>query len=128
MAHAGDIIPFPTRRRENAPAAPRGAVPATKGHALALVVALATLVGVSVVGVLLEGQSQREVSRLPITDRGAIFRRATDELATTCRLPEAADGPLRDHCTTEASFVLLFPECDAACGRTARDILPHARR
>jgi len=127
MAHAGDIIPFPTRRREDAPVAPpRATIP--KGHPLAVIVAIATIVGVSGVGFLLETQSQREVSRLPVTDRGAIFRRASDELATTCRLPEAVDGPLREHCTSEASFVLLFPECDANCGRLARDILPHARR
>ena len=84
--------------------------------------------GVGGTGLLMQTRAQGAVARVVTDHREAIFARAHDDLLETCRLPEAAEGPIRDHCVATAGFVLLFPECDADCGRLARDLQPHARR
>ncbi|HEY2728581.1 MAG TPA: hypothetical protein VGK52_01495 [Polyangia bacterium] len=71
---------------------------------------------------------QRSIAGMPSAHRSEIFRRAYDDLRETCRLPEAREGPVQEHCRNTASFVLLFPDCDKACGEAARALLPRARR
>jgi hypothetical protein len=132
MSHAGHIIPFPTRGRETARAGddhlPTRAAPHNRHWAWALVGAVAFVGVVGGTGVLIEGQSQRDVARIAAPNRVGVFRRASEDLRETCNLPEAAVGPLHDHCASQASFVMLFPECDAACAQVARAFLPRARR
>jgi hypothetical protein len=90
---------------------------------LAMIVAL-----LIVVGVLTHLSVQNDVSRLEPARRAEIFRRAHGELRETCVLPDAADGPLRDHCIEIAKFILLFPECNGPCAELARGILPQPLR
>ncbi|HXI55479.1 MAG TPA: hypothetical protein VNO55_05440 [Polyangia bacterium] len=125
--HSPDIIPIASRRMSaTRPAGERGSERRT-----ARVVAL--LVGISifvVVGlILMAGERDRaSVGHIETSQRAAIFERAHTDMLATCQLPEVAREPLRQHCLSQAGFVLLFPECDADCARAARALLPHARR
>jgi hypothetical protein len=129
MSTTGDIISITSRLRRAPPTLPlqEAAAPRERGIA-GLLIVLLVVAGVGGVGLLWQTHDGREVAHLQSEHRGAIFARAAADLVETCRLPEALEGPVREHCVNEASFVLLFPECDANCGRLARDLLPHARR
>jgi hypothetical protein len=123
----GDVIPIESRRPP--PAAPppeRVRAPVMGG--LVVLAAILGLGAIGAVGVLAERQAQHRVAGLPPSDRAAAFRRAHQEIFETCRLPQAAESPLREHCANEASFVLLFSECDATCAEAARALLPRATR
>lgn len=84
----------------------------------------------SVVALWLVGEHSKRAALVRIGGpaRTAIFQRAHDDLIQSCRLPEAADGLLHEHCVHQANFVLQFPECDSACERDARAQLPRATR
>ena len=70
----------------------------------------------------------KSVRDLPAADRAALFHRTLMDVDTTCAVPAARDGALRDHCVRQAEFLTLFPDCDARCQQLAASILPHARR
>ena len=89
---------------------------------------LALLAGVGGLGLLGEHQTQQAFIELSTPVRAAIFARAREDLAETCGLPDAMDGPLREHCIEQATFVSRFPECDDGCERAARAHLPSPRR
>jgi cytochrome b pre-mRNA-processing protein 3 len=122
-----DIIIFPSRRRPPSEPTPEIMPSPLSGRWLALTVVLAfgALLGL----IFLAGNRERHaVAAISSAHRAAIFDRAHSDLNETCRLAEASREPLRQHCVDQASFVLLFPECDAACGEMARQVLPHAHR
>jgi hypothetical protein len=131
MSGFGDIIPIASRR-PSPPAltlAPPEAKPSDdRGGIVGLLLIMLVIVGVGGAGLLAQTHAEGAVARVVTNHRDAIFARAHDDLLETCRLPEAAEGPIRDHCVATAAFVLLFPECDADCGRLARELQPHARR
>lgn len=64
------------------------------------------------------------VAAMPAAMRASEFRRAYQELSTTC----ATQPQLVDHCSAEAEFILRFPQCTADCARFARHFLPTGRR
>ena len=133
----GEIIPIESRRRPQVAPAPQPAAPPeapgarrrrrweSLGGAVGVV---AIMLAVGGGGILCERRVQAGVAELPAARRAAVVARVRAELAETCGEPEAATGPLHDRCVDSARFVLLFPECDAACARGARALLPRARR
>ncbi|MES1165421.1 MAG: hypothetical protein ABUR63_06685, partial [Verrucomicrobiota bacterium] len=70
----------------------------------------------------------QEVRSLAPEARASIFARALDDLKTTCAAVDPGDGVLRDHCREQATFLVMFPECDAASESLAAAALPHAHR
>jgi hypothetical protein len=124
MPREPDVIPIHSRRGpiEEPPHAP------PPRASFALLGALGFVMAIGGLGVLYEGRNSRAVSRVPDPARNAIFERARQDLIETCALPQAADGPIRDHCVHQAQFVLHFPECDEACAQVARATLPRAQR
>ena len=64
------------------------------------------------------------VAAMPAVVQEASYRRALEELATTC----ATQPQLEDHCRAEATFIMRFPQCNQDCKELARRYLAHARR
>jgi hypothetical protein len=129
MSRIADVIPISSRRPP--PAKVERLQPLVGSTVGAGGIGVAALLGLIALGAALSfaaSLSHGSVAHLPTSSRAAIFRRAYDDLHETCALPEAADGAVLEHCRSEASFVILFPECDTACGRAARALLPHACR
>jgi hypothetical protein len=77
---------------------------------------------------IVQHRAHESITRLAPSERAAALGRLRHDIVETCQLPEAAAGPLRERCLRDASLVLLFPECDAACGQAARALLPQPRR
>lgn len=93
---------------------------------LALVVGLLALTAAYVAG--RQHSRLQEVRSLAPDERASIFARALDDVKTTCAAVDAADEVLREHCRDQAAFLVMFPECDAACESLAAAALPHAHR
>jgi hypothetical protein len=128
MSHEADIIPIRSRSPAEASAIPEAAErPPPKG-ALVLLLVILILGAIGLLFTFAKERFQRSIAGMPSAHRSEIFRRAYDDLRETCRLPEAREGPVQEHCRNTASFVLLFPDCDKACGEAARALLPRARR
>ena len=131
MSSYGDVIPIASRRRAP-PASPAAPAPAPvrrrASSLLAPLIIFVTIFGGGALGLVYESHAHGIVAHLSSGERGAIFKRAREDLERTCTLPEAAEGPLHDHCVETAAFVLLFPECRGACVDLARAIQPHAHR
>ncbi len=123
-----DVIPLASRRRSPpqwpAPA-PQEAI-RHKRSVLALALGLVALTGAFVAG--RQHSRLEEVRSLPPVERASIFARALNDQKTTCAAVDAADQVLRDHCRDQATFLVMFPECDAACESLAATALPHAHR
>jgi hypothetical protein len=128
MSHNADIIPIRSLRSTVADAVPEAAERQPPKGALALLVVILGLGAIGLLFTFAEDRVQRSIADLAPAHRAEIFRRAYDDLRETCRLPEASAGLVQERCRSTASFVLLFPDCDKACGETARALLPHARR
>jgi hypothetical protein len=132
MSSFGEIIPIASRRRipPTPPTLPMAPTPTRRraGGVVAPLIIFLTIFGGGALGLVYESHAHGVVARLSSGERGAIFKRAREDLERTCTLPEAAEGPLHDHCVETASFVLLFPECRDACVDLARAIQPHAHR
>lgn len=132
MDRAADIIPISSRsaRRPPMPAAEpvRSAPEPVKKRswwALVLVVPGLLLIAVAAVS---HAELVKSVRALPAADRAALYHRTLTDVETTCAVPEARDGALRDHCLRQAEFLTLFSDCDARCQQLAASVLPHARR
>ena len=86
-----------------------------------LVVALAAFTVVVVLGVW--GWSatapRRAVERLSDEERRALYGRTIETLRSTCR-DDHRPPALDDYCRGQADFIVLFPECEAACRDLAR--------
>jgi hypothetical protein len=129
MPRVADIIPIASRRSRAATVVRSTAV--RRGPPKGAWILLVILGGLMACGLLFTfaaSRAQQSIASLSPLHRSAIFLRAYDELRETCAGPEATNGPVQEHCRSSASFVLLFPECDVACDRAARALLPHARR
>jgi hypothetical protein len=123
-----DIISIASRRRVQPPARPAAVAHTPVRSPLGV----ATLVGAGLVFVAAIALSGAElggnVRDLPAAARSALYRRSLEDVERACTLPAARDGALRDHCLSQARFLLTFPECDAQCQRASTVILPHAHR
>ncbi len=64
------------------------------------------------------------VAAMPVATQQAAYRRAFDDLSTTC----AARPELDEHCRAQAEFILHFPQCGTDCDALARHFLSKARR
>ena len=69
-------------------------------------------------------QLRRAVRNLPAGVQEQTYRRAYEELATTC----ATQPTLADHCSDEAEFILRFPQCTSACQSLAHRYSPIGRK
>jgi hypothetical protein len=131
MDRAADIIPISSRSPRRPPmlvAEPiRSPAEPQKRSWWALVLVVPGLLLVAVVGIS-RAQLVKSLRSLPAADRAALYHRTLTDVDTTCTVPEARDGALRDHCLRQAEFLTLFPDCDARCQRLAASVLPHARR
>ncbi len=131
MDRAADIIPISSRSSHRPPmlaAEPiRSTAEPRKRSWWALVLVVPGLVLVAVVAIS-RAELVKSVRSLPAADRAALYHRTLTDVDTTCAVPEARDGALRDHCLRQAEFLTLFPDCDARCQQLAAAILPHARR
>jgi hypothetical protein len=88
---------------------------------------LALVAAIGAIGIFLQSRARQAATRSDADARQAIFTRAYLDLVKTCTLPDAAEGPVRDHCQHQAAFVLQLPECGPACVRAARAIQQRAR-
>jgi hypothetical protein len=68
------------------------------------------------------------VQGLPPDERAALYERTLADTESSCAMPDARAGALRDHCLRQAEFLVLFPECDRDCRQLTSAILPHATR
>ena len=128
VAQGGDIISLETRLpRVASRAGGRWAV-RKRSAAFPLLVICGLVAAISAIGMFSGRDARDAVVRLPAPLRAEIFARARDDLAQTCALPAAADGPLREHCIAQARFILQFPECDQPCVQAARARLPRVTR
>jgi hypothetical protein len=131
MDRAADIIPISSRLSRRPPtlaAEPiRTIAEPRKRSWWALVLVVPGLLLVAAVAIS-RAQLVKSVRSLPAADRAALYHRTLTDVDTTCAVPEARDGALRDHCLRQAEFLTLFPDCDARCRQLAASILPHARR
>jgi cytochrome b pre-mRNA-processing protein 3 len=100
----------------------------TEKGAWIVLVALLLLLAVGAVMAFVTNGAPRSLAGLAPAERTAVFRRAYEDLRETCRLPATSNGPLLERCRSTAAFVVLFPDCDAACSRAARALMPRARR
>jgi hypothetical protein len=129
MHESHDIIFLADHPRWRPLPAPPSERPSRRGGGpLAVLAVFSMFLVVGLVGLLMQVCVEHGIARLSPSERAAIVARTQRDLRETCALPTAHDGALRDHCVEEANFVLLFPECDAACGSTARAVLPRARK
>jgi hypothetical protein len=64
------------------------------------------------------------VSALPVAAQEQAYRRAYDELATTC----AAQPELESHCREEAEFIRRLPQCSDDCRTLTRRFVPIATK
>ena len=115
-------------RRPERPTAARAVPFADRGgDSRALRIVVLTLV---VLGLWISITAWREhrldvaVAAMPGAAQERAFRRAYDDLSTTC----STQPQLAEHCRTQAEFILRFPQCTSACETLARRFLPTARR
>ena len=131
MNRAADIIPISSRSARRPPMLAAEPIRSTRKPRRrswwALVLVVAGLVLVAVVA-MSRAELVKSLRNLPAADRAALYHRTLTDIDTTCAVPEARDGALRDHCLRQAEFLTLFPDCDARCQRLAASILPHAHR
>jgi hypothetical protein len=69
---------------------------------------------------------ERAIRGLPEAERVELYRRTQEDLRTLCEPVRAAR--LDDHCRSQASFIVKFPECDDTCRKLATRQLESATR
>jgi hypothetical protein len=104
--------------------APRQAARSWRSYAIPIIVALALVVLGVVMGVV-QNRKEATIRDLPPDARAQLFRQSLTEVRSLCLESYAAAGPVRDHCTAQARFILVFPECGPDCRLAARAVLPH---
>lgn len=123
-----DVIPLASRRRP-LPAATVAAAEEAQRHKrshLAVAAGVFVLIGAFVAG--RQHSRLQDVRSLAPQARASIFARALDDMKTTCAAVDPGDEVLREHCRDQATFLVMFPECDAGCESLAAAALPHAHR
>jgi hypothetical protein len=135
MAERGMVISLVERRRRQASAAnprPQSPTPVARsfGRSLLPVVLLVGLLagGGGVVQLLDRPAALAGVGQLPREIQSVLFHQTLDQVRTICQHASAAIGELREHCLTEARFLLQFPACDADCRHGVAAVLPHVGR
>lgn len=118
MASYGDIIPISSRRR----GPPADGPNTTRRGPLPVLLFLVVLVAIGAIGMFLQSRAREAARSNAAEARQAIFSRAYLDLVKTCTLPDAARGPVREHCLQQAKFVLQLPECGPVCVKAARAI------
>ncbi len=114
--------PAPPRDRASA-STPRAVSQTSRIASLLLVVFAGLGVWAGVVA-WHEHSVTRAIAALPRGVQEASYRRALEELSTTC-----SDQPaLAEHCREQAELILHFPQCDDTCRQLARRHLPAAKR
>ena len=102
--------------------APNGqaARPGSRGRAVALGVLALVLIALSLLLQHWEKQKERAVKDLPAAERQSLYLRTLQNFQTVCTpFPKAE---LKEHCQQDAEFLMLFPECDAACKSRVADL------
>jgi len=131
MDRAADIIPISSRSGRRPPLVAAEPIRSTPQPSKRSWWALLPIVpGLALVAIVAVSRADlvKSLRNLPAADRAALYHRTLTDVDTTCTVPEARDGALRDHCLRQAEFLTLFPDCDARCQQLAASILPHARR
>jgi hypothetical protein len=133
MNGLADIIPLDSRRTRSkrarsAQQTPTRAAPnATKRRILAFCAALVGLTGLLLV-VDRAVISRPTATAAPAAALSAELRRTLHErtladVASSCALPEAQVGLLRQHCVDQARFLEKLGQCTGDCARLTADIL-----
>jgi hypothetical protein len=60
---------------------------------------------------------------LTIEQRHGLYQRALDDVVTSCTLPQAKAGLLRQHCVDQARFLSQLAECTGDCTKLTRGVL-----
>ncbi|HVT08554.1 MAG TPA: hypothetical protein VHO67_13930 [Polyangia bacterium] len=123
-----DVIPLASRRRTRPEPLPASTEEAGRPRRSVFAVALGL---VALTGAFIAGRQHSRLQQVRSLDpeaRASIFARALDDLKTSCAAVDPADEVLREHCRDQATFLVMFPECDAACESLAAAALPHAHR
>jgi hypothetical protein len=130
MNHGLEIIPIAPYRRASAAGVRRYApvVEERKAGFWQLALIAAGMLVIVARLALPQIQAMRSIQEMGPTERTAIFARAVDDTQVACTLPAASAGALHEHCLHQAEFLALFSECDGACQKLVKSILPHARR
>jgi hypothetical protein len=125
---AANVISLASRRRVQSPARPavvaHTPVRSPWGVAALVGAGLVLVAAVAATGADFGGS----VRALPAAVRDGLYRRSLEDVQNACSIPAARDGALRDHCLSQARFLLTFSECDARCQQVAASILPRTRK
>jgi hypothetical protein len=130
MAQWGTVISIEARRRPGGTGTPPADEIRPGPSGRAFLVGLLSFCVVAVFALLIwvhQREGERQVREMPQDARLTLYTQVLAQVQS-CRDVSATTGPLRDHCTDQARFVLLFPECVGSCQRAAYDVLPHAHR
>ena len=120
-AAAGRATPAsPPRSAPAASAHDEGDFGSMAGRASLAFIALA----VAAVAIWQSDEERREIRAMPAAERAAVFAKEWASLLEGCSEPSPA---LVDHCRSEARFLALFPECDAACRDRVASLLAPVR-
>jgi len=98
---------------------------AAKGRTQRVLAVIAFALAAAVVMALLswhQGDERRALAALPAGERAAIYAMDLESFQSLCGRARRPDA-LERACREKAEFMLLFPECDQACGQLARDHL-----
>ena len=130
MSRLARILSLPGRGRETVDGRP--ALDPAIGEMRArwlLILLLAGGIALFALGALMSAREETaSIRKLAQHARQSLYLRTLGEVETICREPAAASGALRDHCITQARFLVELPDCTKACRRSAEVILPHAHR
>lgn len=130
MDHGLEIIPISSYRRATSfgarPQSTAAAGRKRRGWGLPLAAAVGLLL--IAIAALSRAHGMGSIQGLPADERAALYERTLADTESTCAMPDARAGALRDHCLRQAEFLVLFPECDRDCRQLTSAILPHASR
>jgi hypothetical protein len=123
MKRSNDIVSIASWRQQAASRQFGGKVTARSPRTVQFLIGLLLLsLSFVVLGLALAAQRPHPntgaFDRLPPAERGAWVSRTMQDLEAGCIGQRALPPLLREHCQAQGRFLLLFPECDAAC-RTA---------
>jgi hypothetical protein len=128
MKSNADIIPIASWRQRTSEVPPSVSVAPRSRSWVSVTVMGAAVLLLGLVAVFSRSQTLSDIRALPAVERGGVYQRSIDDIERSCTTAESKTGALRDHCVQQATFVVLFPECDAQCQDLARSILPPARK
>lgn len=119
------ISDYLTGRTRSAPAGQSKPPPRSRAPLLFVV---SLLVAGALPALISRPVNTAQIRNLPSEIRAALHRRTLEEISSVCGDASAATGQLREHCLSQARFLLSFPECNSACQTEVAAVLPHSRR